>query len=302
MKKFNRYKVNASEVGDLMSNAEWYRLPSDDDFKEFHKIMNKNPYDVTENQIIWLQTYVSKTVDYEKHGAPISTTAMSHVCRHYAYARFGASKLSKGGEMPLTFEKGDVAEPSAIKLLSAIDGVEYKKNEKLFSSLYFKGIPDIVLTENEKIVGVKDVKVPIDLVSFMEKVINGPSSDDKWEMRAYLEIFGLKEGEICYCLVNMPEEVQKRRIDAKKEQMISNGYSPERIAATVKIMKRSMNYDYIPKHQRVIRFIIGRQNYFTSQLRKRVKAIREKMQLLHEKFENPLILTKMEEILLKSTD
>lgn len=209
-----------------------------------------------------------------------------NIYKHYAYARFGASKVSKGGKTPIQLEKGEVAEPDAIRFLSKIDKVEYQKNEKLFQNAFFKGIPDIILYEKEKIVGVKDIKVPTDLISFLERFDGDELIDDRWQMLAYLDILDLKTGEICYVLVDMPEEVRKARIKEAEDRYIAFGYTQDHIKKLLKNLERSMVYDYIPEEKRVVRFEITRQGYFTNQMHKRVKNVRERIKNLHEKFED----------------
>jgi hypothetical protein len=288
MQKFNRYKVSATELPDLMSNEKGFRPMTENDWAEFLKIVEKGKQYISKNQINQLRDYVFMAIDSEN--PPLSALSKKHIYQHYAYARFGASKVSKGGKTPIQLDKGEVAEPDAIKWLSKIDGVEYHKNEKLFQNSFFKGIPDIVLYENEKIVGVKEIKVPVDLITFFERFDGNELIDDRWQMLAYLDILGLKSGEICYILVDMPENVRKARIRDAEEKYISFGYTPDHIKKLIKNIERSMTYNYIPDDKRIVRFEVSRKGYFTTQMHKRVKLVRERMANLHEKFENGLFL------------
>lgn len=296
MNKFNRYKVNCSEIADLMSREQGNNPPTEADYNEFFKILAKDFIYLTDIQKKKVQDIIRKAVDYEKY--PLSNTAKKNVYKHYAYAQFKVSKISNGGKVPIQLDKGEVSEPSAIQLLSKIDGVEYVKNEKLITNKFFKGIPDIILYEGDKIVGVKDIKVPVDLISFLERVDGDYLSDDRWEMLGYLDILGLKEGEICYCLVDMPQDVINQKLIEAKEKYISYGYTSQHIGKLLKNIEKSMVYDYIPEEKRVCRFTVSRQSYFTGQIHKRVKMIRERIGLLHEKFEKGLYLPEKEQQLL----
>lgn len=292
MNKFNRYKVNCSEISDLMSREQGNNPPTEAEYNEFFKILAKDLIYVTDIQKKKVQDIIRKAVEYEKY--PLSNTAKKNVYKHYAYAQFGVSKVQNGSKIPLQLEKGEVCEPSAIKLLSKIDGTEYVKNQKLVKNKFFKGIPDIILYEGDKIIGVKDIKIPVDLISFLERIDGDYLSEDRWEMLGYLDILGIKEGEICYCLVDMPKEVINQQLKEAKERYILNGYTAQHIKKLIKNLEKSMVYDYIPEEKRVHRFTVSRQNYFTSQMHKRVKMVREKMWLLHEKFEKGLYLPEKE--------
>ena len=300
MKNFSRYKVNASEVSDLMSNEKGYTEVTDKDWDEFRRILDKSPQYLTAIQIANLKEHILSVVQDEN--PPLSAVAKSNIYKHYCYARYGAARVSKGGTTAIQLEKREVAEPDAIKLLSKIDGVEYQKNEKRFENKFFKGVPDILLYEGEKIVGLKEIKVPIDLISFFERLDGGELAKDRWEILAYLDILGLKSGELCYLLVDMPESVKKAKLDEAKARYLSYGYTNQHIKRLLKGMEVSMTYDYIPEKARVVRFEINRKGYFTSQMHKRVKQVRERMAYFHQKVENLLILSKQEDLLQKSTD
>lgn len=293
MKKFNRYKVNCSELPDLMSKEQGNNPPTENDLSEFLKIIQKDMVDITERQKSLLLDVVSKTVNFDNNS--LSATTKKSLYTHYAYSQYKVGKISLSGEKPLQFDKGEVAEPDAIKLLSKLDNKEYSKNTILYSNNFFKGIPDIVVTENNKIVGVKDIKVPIDFPSFLERVDGDCLRDDSWEMRAYLDILDLRYGEICYCLVNMPDQYKDKRLSEHRDRMILQCYTPEHIKRRLKQIEKSMLYDYIPDELKVRRFMVERKGYFTKQAHSRVRLLRQKLLQLHNKFTNPVILSEITE-------
>lgn len=293
-KKFNRYKVNASDVPDLMSNEQGNKPATSEDFQNFLKIAEKQMVDITEKQKNTIHEIITQAVTYDNYS--LSATIKKSIYQHYAYSQYKAGKVSGLGEKPLSLDKGEVAEPEAIKLLSSLDGVEYTKNEELFKSPFFKGIPDVIVRDDkQKIIGIKDIKIPIDLPSFLERVDGDYLKDDAWEMRAYLDILGLQEGEICYCLVDLPESNRKKRLEEHKIRMELKGYSPNHIKKMLKQIEHSMVYDYIPQELRVRRFPVMRKGYFTNQMRKRVKVLRDRLAKLHDKFINPLTLVEIPE-------
>lgn len=291
-KKYYRYKVNASEIADLMSAEQGNRPVTEKDFNTFLRVIQKDLVDITPLQKNLISEVVFKTANYDS--ASVSGTFRKSLYEYYAFSRFGAGKVSLTGEKPIQFDKGEVAEPNAIDLLSKIDGVKYEKNNQLYSNKFFKGIPDVLIKEGEKIIGIKDIKIPLDLPSFLERVDGDYLKDDAWEMRCYLDILNLKEGEICYCLVDLPESYRKRRLEEHKIRMELLGYEPASIRKRLKQIERSMIYDYVPENLRVRRFTVERKNYFTKQMHQKVKVVRERLQTLHDKFEIPIILSPKE--------
>lgn len=294
-KRFSRYKVNCSELPELMSREQGNNPPSEKDLDEFLGILEKNMIDVTERQKWLLQQFVTRTVNYDRFG--LSSTVRKAIYRHYTYVMYGIGKVSLDNKMPMQLEKGEIAEPAAIKLLSQVDGVEYKKNERLFENPFFKGIPDIIQEENGKIIGVKDVKVSFDLPSFLERVDGDSVKDDRWEMVAYMDVLGLKEGEVCYCLVNMPDQMKEQKIKDYESRLISLGIEKENIRKRLKRIEKSMVYDFLPPEKRVKRFTVHRKGHFTGQARGRVKLVRQVLSKLYDKFEKSVILPEIEESL-----
>lgn len=295
-KKFDRYKVNCSDVADLMSREHGIYPPTEKQLDEFLRILQKDMVDITIPMKEKLQKFVLKTVNYSNHLT--SLTFKKVMYEHYAYSQYGASRVSKTSKVPMQLEKGEVAEPNAIGLLSKIDGIEYIKNEKLLSNKFFKGIPDIILSENDKILGVKDVKTSFDLPSFLERVDGDSVTDDRWEMLAYLDILDLKEGEIVYCLVDMPEKMKELRLREHEERMISIGISKDHIKRRLKQIENSMVYDYVPDELRVKRFTVERKRHFTKQMHDRVKRVRQELYRLDLKFhQKNIILSEIEEAL-----
>jgi hypothetical protein len=289
MAKFSRYKVNCSEISDLMGREQGNNPPTEKDLTEFLKIIQKDMVDISVNQKNLLLEVVKKTVDYDNYS--LSASVKKSIYSHYAYSQYKVNKVSLSSEKPLQLDKGEIAEPDAIKLISSLDSKEYIKNTRLFNNKYFKGIPDIVLYDGDEIIGVKDVKVAIDFPSFLERIDGDCLKDDAWEMRGYLDILGLKQGEICYCLVNMPEQFKKKRLTESRDRYILQGYTPEHIRRKLRQIEKSMVYDYIPEELRVRRFIVERKGFFTKQAHGRVVTLRKRLEQLHEKFTNPVTLS-----------
>ena len=293
-KRFSRYQVNASQLHELISREQGSNPPTEKDLEEFLRILEKDSIDITEPQKNKLQQFVTKTLAYDNYS--LSGTIRKAIYRHYSYIRYGIGKVSLGNITPMQLEKGEVAEPAAIKLLSQVDGIEYDKNEQMFHNTFFKGVPDIILKEDDKIIGVKDVKVSFDLPSFLERVDGDSIKDDRWEMVAYMDILNLKEGELCYCLVNMPDRMKEQKLKEYRERLVLLGITTDHIRRKLKQVEKSMVYDFLPPEKRVRRFMVTRKSYFIRQARDRVKLVREALGKLHDKFENSVDLLPNDEL------
>lgn len=294
MGKFSKYKVNCTDLPELMAREHGNERPSEKDTEEFFRILQKDEMDISDVMKAKIQKFVLSTVEYDRHS--LSTSIKKILCKHYAYSQYGASKLSKGGQGIIHLEKGEAAEPDAIKLLSERDGVEYVKNEKMYSNRWLKGIPDIVITSGDKVIGVKDVKIPLDLPSYMERFDGDVLKDDRWQMLAYLDVLGLQEGEVVYCLVDMPQYIIDARVEYYRTIWTEQGISPQNISKSIKQLEISMKYDYIPEELKIARFTVTRRGYFTKAVHERVKLVRDRLNSLHEKFnKSGLILVSNQE-------
>lgn len=278
-----------------MAREQGVNPPTEKQFSDFLSILQKDIKDITVPMQEKLQRFVIKTVEYNDY--PISIGFKRSLYEQYAYAMYGVNRVSNTRFVPLRLEKGEVAEPAAIALLSKIDGVEYVKNEKIFTNKYFKGIPDIVLEENGQIIGVKDTKVSFDLPTFLERVDNDSLKDDRWQMMAYMDVLGLKEGEIVYCLVDMPEQIKELRLREHEERMIDIGISKEHIKNRLKQIRNSMEYDYIPDELKIKRFKVERKPWFIRQIRDRVRLVRKELYDLDLKFQKKdIFLTETDQL------
>jgi hypothetical protein len=92
-------------------------------------------------------------------------------------------------------DKGLMTEQDVLQLHSNIDGVTYWKNAERFYNDYLEGMPDNI---QEK---VRDAKANFDLETFRKAEL---STTYKWQIKGYLWLTGIAEGELMYGLVNNP--------------------------------------------------------------------------------------------------
>ncbi|HYD92804.1 MAG TPA: hypothetical protein VEA37_15115, partial [Flavobacterium sp.] len=92
-------------------------------------------------------------------------------------------------------EKGTIVEEDSLGLLSDIDGTFYCKNDVQYENDYIQGCPDNVQGK------VRDMKSNFDMDTFDKAEM---TSLYEWQIKGYLWLTDLTEGELCYCLVNTP--------------------------------------------------------------------------------------------------
>lgn len=280
----SKLKINCASISPLISRPKGNNPPTDNEWKEFFQYVSREYQAISERQKYITREIVTKAINYSPER--LSDTVRTELCKIYSYEVYGKSALNAGGTKPFTLDKGNLAEPDAIKLLSRLDGVEYTKNERLISNRWFKGIPDIMIGKYKKYVtGVKEIKTSYDLPAFLSLLNKPCDSDNIWQMTGYLDILQLEEGEICHCLVNMPEsmiEAERKRVE---ERCQSLNIEEAEIEKRLFQLKASMTYDEIPESMRIIRFTVTKDKVRVRMAHDRVKVARSWLKELHEAFQ-----------------
>ena len=95
-------------------------------------------------------------------------------------------------------DKGKQVEDESIAMYSRINSISIEKNDRFFENDYICGTPDIV---GSKLI---DIKSSWDFTTFPmhENVL--PNKNYYWQMQGYMELTGLKESSVSYCLVDTP--------------------------------------------------------------------------------------------------
>lgn len=97
--------------------------------------------------------------------------------------------------------KGTIVEPVSIALLSEVDFTEYTKNEARLENDWVGGTADIV---TDRII---DVKSSWSLSTFPALPVDGYDKDYEWQLRAYMMLWNRNRAELCYCIVDTPDEL-----------------------------------------------------------------------------------------------
>lgn len=288
MRKISYLKFNCTSLGALISTTKGNNPPTESEWKDFFNYINRTTDKLSDRQMSLTREIVMKQIEYEPD--KLSETVRKELCKIYAYEFYNKSALNGGGTKPYTLDKGNLAELHSIEMLSWVDGVEYTKNEKLISNRYFKGLPDILIGKPKEYTGVKDVKTSFDLPMFLNLLSEPISKSNSWQMTGYLDILKLTEGEVCHCLVNMPEAMIISEKERVTNRCIELGMSETEIESRISGLHGSMTYDEIPEELRVMRFTVTSNEIRIKEAKKQVKKARTWLKELHESFQKPLTL------------
>jgi len=99
--------------------------------------------------------------------------------------------------------KGLDVEDQSIELLNSVLFSNYKKNELMLENDWLRGTPDLICDDGV----VRDIKSSWSLTTFPCLSDLGKDKGYEWQGRAYMMLTNLDKFELCYCLVNTPENL-----------------------------------------------------------------------------------------------
>ncbi len=187
-------------------------------------------------------------------------------------------------------EKGVKMEEDGITLYARVRKINLVKNSKRITSDFFSGEPDIVLPK-ETI----DIKCSWSLDTFPHPLTDKPDPAYEYQGLGYMDLTGSEKHTIAYCLVNAPanlvikakehlwynmscpddsdQEYMRERINIEKNMIFD----------AVQFKKDNPAYDFdckewvfdIPKEERVVEFVIERDEKKIIALKDRITEARD---------------------------
>ena len=185
----------------------------------------------------------------EREAGELSATAKTMVENSWLFDTYG---IYEGFENKYTI-KGTLQEDESIALLSEVDDWLYSKNTERKTNEWITGECDI--RERDVII---DIKSSWSATTFMNAKL---SPLYETQLQCYMWLWDIPRAELAYCLVNcLPEQIEK-------EQKYSS-QSPEQVFL-------NMNFDRIPKKERVKKFYIERDPDFAAKMVEAVERARK---------------------------
>jgi len=211
-----------------------------------------------------------------KRDAPpsLGDTAISYLKEVYIWYKYGKEPVG-GAERSKYTMKGKLVEDDSITMLSRIDQASYKKNDVRFTNNYLTGEPDIIVQTDGVASKIIDIKSSYDFATLLSNIGSPINPLYKYQLQGYMALTGALEAEICYCLVNMPQEM----INSEKKRLFyalnaATEESPEYVRQVSKL-ENNMTFDEIPIKERLVRFPIQRDEELIAKIYKRIEQCRE---------------------------
>lgn len=204
--------------------------------------------------------------------------ALSSVAKKYLITRYSWEKYNRGtlpaSEQRSCLVKGNELEMDAIKVLSKRDRVKYTQGLEFISNDYIFGKCDIYSPERNKVI---DIKVSWGIHTYLPNHISELSTKYWMQMQAYLELYNLEVGEVCWVLLNTPPFLIEREKAKFTEKYMTGEIDAEKFEEHMD--RLDLNYDYtkIPRKRKVITFVVNRERSFMEQVYKKVQKCREWM-------------------------
>ena len=129
----------------------------------------------------------------------ISETTKTYIKEWLTEHIYGVRKEIKSKYLTKGLKMEDTAIDKAIEWLDLPFAI---KNEKLFEDEYFKGTPDLIVSDT-----VYDIKCSWDAFTFPLFENEIPTKDYYYQLQIYMHLTGCKKAVLTYVLLNTPEEL-----------------------------------------------------------------------------------------------
>lgn len=212
-----------------------------------------------------------------KKAGELSKTAKTHLIKVYIKEYWGREKDVTTKQM----EKGTIAEPELIKLISIVDGVWHDKNLVTKYNEWAIGTCDI--EEEDEVI---DGKASWDAETFLPQIIEPLDKDYNIQLQTYMWLYKKQKARLCYGLVNTPDFILQNELRKLLFSLnVISDESPEYKREAVKLLKNHI-FDDIPPEERLISISVPRDDEIISQMPAKVEKARLFLEWFAEKHRN----------------
>jgi hypothetical protein len=304
MTDFSKTNIHCSSIGHIMGTGKgktnmqkWeYSYAKQIELESKYKQMEDRLKDMKSGQKLQqsITDWKAKTeiLELVKNDTPLSTTAKSHLKKLYGYQKYGKWCAASDRGTKYT-NKGTIAENDSLALLSKVKGVNLVKNEERVNNDFLTGIPDAFIGETIQKAGyIIDVKTSWDIETFLINLGRPLYSLYWWQIQGYLAITGAEVGEVAYCLVNTPQSLINNEVYKLKDRMdVVTDQDPAFLLKEKELINNLM-FDDIPESDRVIRFLVERDDEAIQKVYDRVSKCREYLAEVEELHKEGIFLAK----------
>jgi len=199
----------------------------------------------------------------------------------YSRYRYGKRyKVRNISEMKFSsLTKGTATEPTAAKLLSEIDQVEYFQVKTSIKNDYLFGYLDVLdaptIEQSSRVI---EIKNSFDIASFMLKVGQPLSKSIWYQMQGYLAITDKDIGEVAFCLCDFPDYMISEQREIIFKAMCPDGKETADFIRYWSNAEKSMRFQDIPAKQRVFSYMVHRDEAAIKKIKERVLYCRSWLQ------------------------
>lgn len=215
----------------------------------------------------------------DKDAGNLSESALTHLTDVFIREKYGRQTDIRNKFI----EKGLAVEEDSITLYSRVKKTFFKKNETHLGNDYVKGTPDLFTGETiHKATQIIDVKSSWDIFSYFRNFSKKPSSLYYWQLQTYMWLTGAETSSLAYCLVNTPEMMIR---DEQKKLFYAMACATEEnelYREACDHIELAAIYDDVPMNERVLEFIIPRDDKAIESIKAKVIKGREYLTELNE--------------------
>jgi hypothetical protein len=202
---------------------------------------------------------------------------LSKSCKTFLVKKYVTEKYNRIDDVTdFSMVKGVVSENESISLFNSVFGTNYTKNKKKIDNDFLTGIPDICIGEScyeaDEII---DIKTPYDIYSFISILGNDITNAAYWQIQGYMALTNAKVGKIAYCLTNTPQWIIDDELRKLKAKLMGHPQFDKLFKLGSERVHRNMNFDDIPKDERVAVFTVDRDEESVDKIYKKLEKCRE---------------------------
>lgn len=266
---WSQFLISASSISQIMSRPKGCTDLTNSQKEKYTTLLLKEELSESEKK-----TFDVLTAKKERFNNPeLSVAAKKYMITRYSWDKYNRGTLSVN-EKSACLVKGNELEADAIKMLSKRDRTKYIRGTDFVSNDFIFGRCDIYSPDRNKVI---DIKVSWGIHSYLPNHIIDLSTKYWMQMQAYLDLYNLDKGEVCWVLLNTPTFLLDREKAKLTENYMTGEIDAEKFEESME--RLDLNYDYskIPNSRKIITFQVTREPAFMEKVYKKVEKCREWM-------------------------